>query len=93
MQSKARITAIGTYVPEKKLTNDDLEKLVDTNDAWIVQRTGMKKRRITGDSEYASTLAFKAIENLVERYSACSISYSKTGENHIVMRRKESLIY
>lgn len=68
MQSKARITAIGTYVPEKKLTNDDLEKLVDTNDAWIVQRTGMKERRITGDNEYASTLAFKAIENLVERY-------------------------
>ncbi|BCD30160.1 hypothetical protein BC30102_3196 [Bacillus cereus] len=68
MQSKARITAIGTYVPEKKLTNDDLEKLVDTNDAWIVQRTGMKERRIVGDNEYASTLAFNAIENLVERY-------------------------
>ncbi|MGC4376457.1 ketoacyl-ACP synthase III [Fictibacillus sp. Mic-4] len=68
MQSKARITAIGTYVPEKKLTNSDLEKIVDTNDAWIVQRTGMKERRIAGDSEYASTMAFKAIENLTEQY-------------------------
>lgn len=68
MQSKAKITALGTYVPEKRLTNDDLEKLVDTNDAWIVQRTGMKERRIAGENEYASTLAFKAIENLVEIY-------------------------
>ncbi|MGC5327315.1 ketoacyl-ACP synthase III [Brevibacillus sp. SYSU BS000544] len=69
MRSKARITAIGTYVPEKKLTNDDLEKIVDTNDAWIVQRTGMKERRIAGDNEYASTLAYKAIEDLVEHYN------------------------
>ncbi|CRK85188.1 ketoacyl-ACP synthase III [Neobacillus massiliamazoniensis] len=68
MRSKARITAIGTYVPEKKLTNDDLEKIVDTNDEWIVQRTGMKERRIAGDNEFASMLAFKAIEDLVENY-------------------------
>jgi len=68
VQSKARITAIGTYVPEKKLTNDDLEKLVETSDAWIVQRTGIKERRITSENEFASTLAFKAIENLVEQY-------------------------
>ncbi|MFB9757132.1 ketoacyl-ACP synthase III [Ectobacillus funiculus] len=68
MQSKARITAIGTYIPENKLTNDDLEKMVDTNDEWIVQRTGMRERRIAGDNEYASTLAFKAIKNLAEQY-------------------------
>ncbi|GAB0168050.1 ketoacyl-ACP synthase III [Lysinibacillus sp. CTST325] len=68
IQSKARITAIGTYVPENRLTNDDLEKIVETNDAWIVQRTGMKERRITNENEFASTLAFKAIENLVEQY-------------------------
>ncbi len=68
MHSKARITAIGTYVPEKRLTNDELEKIVDTNDEWIVQRTGMKERRIAGEHEYASTLAFKAIEKLIEQY-------------------------
>ncbi len=68
MKSKARITAIGTYVPEKRLTNDDLEKIVDTSDEWIVQRTGMKERRIAGDKEYASTMAIKAIENLRENY-------------------------
>ncbi|MCM3240103.1 ketoacyl-ACP synthase III [Heyndrickxia oleronia] len=68
MKSTARITAIGTYVPKKKLTNADLEKLVDTNDEWIVQRTGMKERRISEENEFASSLAFKAIENLAENY-------------------------
>ncbi|MBB4826309.1 3-oxoacyl-[acyl-carrier-protein] synthase-3 [Sporosarcina luteola] len=66
--SKAKITAIGTYVPEKRLTNRDLEKLVDTNDEWIRQRTGMKERRIAGDEEFASSLAYKAIDRLVEQY-------------------------
>jgi len=68
VKSKARITAIGTYTPEKKLLNEDLEKMVDTNDEWIVQRTGMKERRIAGEEEYASHLAYKAIENLIENY-------------------------
>jgi len=64
MISKARITAIGTYVPDKKLTNDDLAQMVDTNDEWIVQRTGIKERRIAGEEEFSSTLAIKAVENL-----------------------------
>ncbi|WP_088547010.1 ketoacyl-ACP synthase III [Paenibacillus aquistagni] len=68
MHSKARITAIGTYVPERILTNADLEQMVETNDAWIVQRTGMKERRMAGEHEYASTLGCKAIENLREQY-------------------------
>lgn len=68
MNSSARITAIGTYVPENKLTNDQLEQLVDTSDEWIVQRTGMKERRIASSEEYSSHLAFKAIENLVASY-------------------------
>lgn len=69
IKSKARITAIGTYVPQKRLLNEDLEKMVDSNDEWIVQRTGIKERRIAGDEEYASHLAFNAIENLVEKYN------------------------
>ncbi|KQL52341.1 3-oxoacyl-ACP synthase [Heyndrickxia shackletonii] len=69
MNSTARITAIGTYVPQKILQNQDLEKMVDTNDEWIVQRTGMRERRISGEEEFASTLAFKAIENLMETYN------------------------
>jgi 3-oxoacyl-[acyl-carrier-protein] synthase-3 len=67
-QSKARITAIGSYVPERRLTNADLEKLVDTDDEWIVQRTGIKERRIASGTEYTSDLAFKAVFNLIDRY-------------------------
>ncbi len=68
MNSTARITAIGTYVPDKILRNEDLEKMVDTNNEWIVQRTGMKERRVSGEGEFASALACKAIENLMETY-------------------------
>ncbi|USG68462.1 ketoacyl-ACP synthase III [Brevibacillus ruminantium] len=62
--STARITAIGTYVPERILTNTDLEKLVDTSDEWIVQRTGMHERRIAAEDQYSSDLAIEAVENL-----------------------------
>ncbi|PFD38662.1 ketoacyl-ACP synthase III [Bacillus cereus] len=68
MNSKSRITAIGTYVPNQVLSNNDLEKIVHTNDEWIVQRTGMKERRIAGEEEYSSHLAIKAIENLCTTY-------------------------
>jgi 3-oxoacyl-[acyl-carrier-protein] synthase III len=66
--SKARITAIGSYVPEKKLTNYDLKKLVETNDEWIVKRTGIKERRITDEEEFTSDISYKAVRNLMERY-------------------------
>ena len=68
MNSKSRITAIGTHVPEQILSNHDLEKMIDTNDEWIVQRTGMKERRIACEDEYSSNLAIKAIENLCTTY-------------------------
>ncbi len=66
--SKARITAIGSYVPEKRLTNRRLEELVETNDEWIVQRTGIRERRIAADTEFTSDISIKAAENLKERY-------------------------
>ncbi|ADU28920.1 ketoacyl-ACP synthase III [Evansella cellulosilytica] len=68
MQSKAKITAIGSYVPECKLTNADLEKLVDTNDEWIVKRTGMKERRIAHEYEFTSNIGYNAVRNLIERF-------------------------
>ena len=43
---KAAITAIGGYVPDYIMTNQELEKMVDTNDEWIMSRTGVKERRI-----------------------------------------------
>jgi len=67
-QSKSKITAIGTYVPDRVLTNADLEKMVDTSDEWIVQRTGMRERRIAAEDQFVSDLAIKAVEDMVNRY-------------------------
>ncbi len=51
---RAKITAVGHYLPEHKLTNHDLEQLVDTNDEWIQSRTGIKERRILKDDDKAT---------------------------------------
>src|SRR5947208_11389110 len=56
----AIIAGTGSCLPEKRLTNEDLSKLVDTNDEWIVQRTGIKERRIAGEGESTATLATQA---------------------------------
>jgi 3-oxoacyl-[acyl-carrier-protein] synthase-3 len=69
MNSKARITAIGTYTPERILTNDHLEELVDTNNEWIVQRTGIHERRIAAEDEFTSDLCIAAVKNLMDRYA------------------------
>ena len=57
------ISGIGYYVPEKILTNFDLEKMVDTSDEWIKSRTGIEERRIASKEEACSDLAVKAAEN------------------------------
>jgi 3-oxoacyl-[acyl-carrier-protein] synthase III len=62
------LTALGTYVPSKIVTNHDLAKIVDTNDEWVFSRTGIKERRISEDNEFVSTLAFRAVNNLIEKY-------------------------
>lgn len=54
---RAKITALGTYVPPRTLTNADLEKMVDTTDQWIVERTGIKTRHIVDKGVAASDLA------------------------------------
>ncbi|GIN71727.1 3-oxoacyl-[acyl-carrier-protein] synthase 3 protein 2 [Bacillus sp. J14TS2] len=69
IQSKARITAIGTYVPSRILSNADLEKFVDTNNEWIIKRTGMKERHITEENEFTSDLCIKAVEKLIQDYN------------------------
>ena len=64
----AAITAVGGYVPETKLTNFDLEKMVDTNDEWIRTRTGVEERRIlTGPGKGSSDLGAPAILQLCEK--------------------------
>ncbi len=61
-KTKARITALGSYLPETVLSNKDLEKMVDTSDEWIVSRTGMKERRIARIDEFPSDMGAKAAE-------------------------------
>jgi 3-oxoacyl-[acyl-carrier-protein] synthase-3 len=57
---KVGIIGVGEYLPEKILTNSDLEKLVDTSDEWITTRTGIKQRHIVSAGQATSDLAFKA---------------------------------
>ena len=52
-----RITGWGMYAPERRLTNADLERVVDTSDEWIVSRTGIRERRIAAAHETTATLA------------------------------------
>lgn len=63
---KARIIGTGSYLPEKILTNFDLEKMVDTNNDWILARTGIEERRIAADDEVTSDLATKAAQRALE---------------------------
>ncbi len=68
IKNSAAITAVGAYVPEDILTNQMLEKMVDTNDEWITSRTGIKERRILKDPDKGTSfLAIKAAENLIEK--------------------------
>ncbi len=64
--ARARIVGTGSYVPEKVLTNQELEVMVDTSDEWIVTRTGIKERRITSNGQASSSLATFAAENALE---------------------------
>ena len=63
----ANITSIGRYLPEKKLTNFDLEKHLDTSDQWIQDRTGIKVRRIANKNQATSDLCINAINELLEK--------------------------
>lgn len=60
------ITGTGSYLPEKVLTNHDLEKMVDTSDEWITERTGIKKRHIAADSQTTCDLAEQAARSAME---------------------------
>ena len=64
--SYARITGTGGYLPERILTNHELEAMVDTSDEWIRDRTGIRQRHIAGDREYTVDLAEKAARNAIE---------------------------
>ncbi len=60
------IVGVGSYVPSKILTNQDLEKMVDTSDEWITTRTGIKQRRIAAENEWTSQMAARAAERAMK---------------------------
>jgi len=62
-----KIISTGYYIPEKVLTNQDLEKMVDTSDEWITTRTGIKERRIAEDGVGVSDLAVEAAKKAIEK--------------------------
>jgi len=64
---RAQIVGVGAYAPERVMTNQELERLVDTTDEWIVQRTGIRERRIVADDEATSDLALRAARQALER--------------------------
>nr|HPM42377.1 3-oxoacyl-ACP synthase [Candidatus Omnitrophota bacterium] len=57
---KTGIIGLGEYLPERILTNKDLEKMVDTTDEWITERTGIKERRLAREDEATSDMASEA---------------------------------
>lgn len=62
----ARITGTGSYLPERIMTNADIEKIVDTTDQWIQDRTGIKQRHIAADDQTTSDLAFEAAKKAMQ---------------------------
>jgi 3-oxoacyl-[acyl-carrier-protein] synthase-3 len=65
--TRAHIVGIGAYAPKRILTNDELEKMVDTSDEWIVQRTGIRERHVVDENEAASDLGIKAAQQALDR--------------------------
>jgi 3-oxoacyl-[acyl-carrier-protein] synthase III len=65
---RAKITALGTYVPPRILSNKDLETMVETTDQWILERTGIRERHLVDKGVAASDLAVEAVKKLVESH-------------------------
>ncbi len=57
---RAKISCVGTYVPPRILTNADLEKMVETNDQWILERTGIRERHVVDKGQATSDMAVEA---------------------------------
>src|SRR5689334_20169728 len=63
---QSRIAGTGHYVPSKVLSNHDLERMVDTSDAWIMERTGIRERRIAAEGEASSDMAAEAARRAID---------------------------
>jgi 3-oxoacyl-[acyl-carrier-protein] synthase-3 len=61
------ITGLGAYVPERVVTNDELAQMVDTSDEWIIERTGIRERRIAADAQALSDISMPAVRQALEQ--------------------------
>jgi 3-oxoacyl-[acyl-carrier-protein] synthase III len=66
-KSHVTITGLGAYAPERVITNDELAQMVDTSDEWIVERTGIRERRIAADEQALSDLSLPAVRQALEQ--------------------------
>jgi 3-oxoacyl-[acyl-carrier-protein] synthase-3 len=64
---RSAVTGVGAYLPDNIVTNDQLAQTVDTSDAWIVERTGIRQRHMVADDQPVSDLAFRAAQQALER--------------------------
>ena len=67
VSARAKISCVGTYVPERVLTNADLEAMVETSDQWILERTGIRERHIAGERQATSDLAVEAAKECLRK--------------------------
>ena len=74
-----KISAYGCYVPPRILTNQDLEKMVDTNNEWILERTGIRERHIAGPEMATSDMAVEAAQAALEQRG---IEATESGRDH-----------
>ena len=72
----SKIVGLGYYVPDNVVTNDDLSKIMDTDDAWIQERTGIKERRhvIKGSEDTTTTMGVKAAK-IAAWYCSCLLGF------------------
>ena len=78
LAAPVRMSALGMYVPETVITNADLQRIVETSDEWILQRTGIRTRRRVAENQYTSDLCVRAVEDLLRNspgVSPSSIEY------------------
>ena len=70
---RAGLTYLGAYAPNKIITNEDLERTLDTSDEWIQTRTGIRKRHVAADDEFTSDMAIRSVEDLIARNGKSAI--------------------
>ena len=95
-----RVTGWGAYTPSRVLTNDDLSTFLDTNDEWIVRRTGIRERHIAADHETTCTMAVESSTSALTDTSAspssscCSPGSGRatTRRMRLVLRASDSIV-